>query len=154
MSKPTMNKAILQFLQDTSAQDLIAQNNFVELFKFANTNLSFHQMEELLDILKQAGVYFDQQDLPREFVFIRSMIGRKVRLDHVDSELWEDDPEDENEFRRLLGHTGVVMDYTFGEYDSSMTDQENFQENFYWDVQIDGKEDLMGLHGSYFTLMN
>lgn len=148
-----MNAAILKFLQQESVQDILAQGDFKELFEIANEKLSFHQMEGLLDILHQSSVYFSENDLPQAFKFVKSMISRKVRLDRVDSELWEDDPEDEQLYRDLLGHVGIVSDVVYGEYDPSLSDEENFYENYYWEIWIDSTE-LSGFHGSYFKLMD
>lgn len=148
-----MNAAILKFLQQKSVQDMLAQGDFKELFKLANEKLSFHQMEGFLDILHQSGIYFSESDLPQAFKFVSSMIGRRVRMDRVDSELWEEDPEDEQLYRDLLGHVGTVTDVVYGEYDPSLSNEENFYENYYWEIWIDGTE-LSGFHGSYFTLLN
>ena len=148
-----MNATILKFLQQKSVQDMLAQGDFKELFKLANEKLSFHQMEGFLDILRQSGIYFSEGDLPQAFKFVSSMIGRRVRMDRVDSELWEEDPEDEQLYRDLLGHVGTVTDVVYGEYDPSLSDEENFYENYYWEIWIDGTE-LSGFHGSYFKLMN
>lgn len=148
-----MRNRVKKLLEDRDIQELLKDRKFKEVISKCFDDGHYSDTVELLNILKGINIYINDSKLPKGFLFLRDIIGKKVKLVAVDSELWEDDPEDEEAYRALVGSTGTILNATIYEYDPTLSDEENFT-NTYWSVDFGVDGILDGMHGSYFKLLN
>ena len=148
-----MRNRVKKLLEDRDIQELLKDRKFKEVISKCFDDGYYSDTVELLNILKGINIYINDSKLPKGFLFLRDIIGKKVKLVAVDSELWEDDPEDEEAYRSLIGSTGTILNTTIYEYDPTLSDEENFTNN-YWSVDFGADGILDGMHGSYFKLLN
>lgn len=147
-----MRKRVRELLQDPKNQELLNHRNFKQLLAICFGDEDFPATKELIEILKNSGFKIEDKDIPKGYKFINSITGKKVKLTHIDSSLWEDDPRDKQTFTRLLGSIGEVKNCSLAYYDPSKNYKENFN-NGYWDIELDGNL-YEGIYGGYFTLLN
>lgn len=147
-----MRKKVRELLQDPKNQKLLNHHNFKQLLAICFGDEDFPATKELIEILKSSGFKIEDKDIPEGYKFINSIIGKKVKLTHIESSLWEDDPRDKQTFTRLLGSIGEVKNCSLAYYDPSKNYKENFN-NGYWDIELDGNL-YEGIYGGYFTLLN
>ena len=146
-----MRKKVRELLQDPKNQKLLNHHNFKQLLAICFGDEDFPATKELIEILKNSGFKIEDKDIPEGYKFINSIIGKKVKLTHIESSLWEDDPRDKQTFTRLLGSIGEVKNYDLGYYDPTKNYKENFAD-FYWDIELEG-EVYNSIYGGYFTLL-
>ena len=148
-----MREQIRKLLKDSKIQELLNHHEFKQVLNICfGENNQYFDTKELIEILQNSGIKIEDKDLPEGYIFIKNIIGKKVKLSHIDSSLWEDDPRDKQTFTRLLGSIGEVKNYSLAYYDPSKNYKENFN-NSYWDIELDGNL-YEGIYGGYFTLLN